>query len=213
MIFNFDYYEFRASSVWNLFSEPKTVKAKENEDFSESCKTFLHNIFLKEKYGFEKEQPFNKYFEKGKICEQKAIELVNEVMFPNEFLIKNTVRKSNDYVTGECDNNEIENTVIDTKCSWDLDTFHWADKDDKKYSFQLNTYGILYKATNLWLCYCLLNTPPQLIKDYEIAYDYELLIPKENRLKAFKIDVIPNFKTILQEKVNKARTYLNQIKL
>ena len=212
MLVNFDYWEPRASSVWNLFSEPKTIKAKENGDLSETCKTFLNNIFLKEKYGFEKEQPFNKYFEKGKICEQKAIELVNEVMYPNEFLIKNTVRESNGYITGECDNNEIRNTVIDTKCSWDLDTFHNCEVT-KAYEIQLNCYGLLYNASDLWLCYCLLNTPPQLIKDYEIAYDYELLIPKENRLKAYKVKVIDNFESILIEKVNKARTYLNGIKL
>jgi len=212
MLVNFDYWEPRASSVWNLFSEPKTIKAKENGDLSETCKTFLNNIFLKEKYGFEKEQPFNKYFEKGKICEQKAIELVNEVMYPNEFLIKNTVRESNGYITGECDNNEIRNTVIDTKCSWDLDTFHNCEVT-KAYEIQLNCYGLLYNASDLWLCYCLLNTPPQLIKDYEIAYDYELLIPKENRLKAYKVKVIDNFESILIEKVNKAREYLNTIKL
>ena len=212
MKFNFDYWEPRASSVWNLFSEPKTIKAKENGDLSETCKTFLNNIFLKEKYCFEKEQPFNKYFEKGKICEQKAIELVNEVMYPNEFLIKNTVRKSNGYITGECDNNEIRNTVIDTKCSWDLDTFHNCEVT-KAYEIQLNCYGLLYNSSDLWLCYCLLNTPPQLIKDYETCYDYESMIPKEQRLKAEKIKVINNFESILIEKVNKARTYLNGIKL
>jgi hypothetical protein len=212
MVSNFDYYEFRASSVWNLFTEPKTIKAKENGDLSESCKTFLHNIFLKEKYGFEKEILKNKYFEKGNLCEQKAIELVNEVMFANEFLTKNTVRKSNGYVTGECDNNEIENTIIDTKCSWDLDTFHNVEIT-KQYELQVNSYGLLYKATNLYVCYCLLNTPPKLLKDYETWYDYESMIPKEQRLKAEKVKVIDNFESILIEKVNKAREYLNGIKL
>jgi hypothetical protein len=133
-------------------------------------------------------------------------------MYPNEFLIKNTVRKINGFITGECDNTEIFNTVIDTKCSWDLDTFHWAESI-KAYEIQLNGYSLLYNATNLQLCYCLLNTPQHLLKDYETWYDYELMIPKEERLKVYTINVIPNFEKELEQRVNKAREYLNKIKL
>lgn len=212
MLSNFDYYKFRASSVWNLFSEHKTIKAKEAGDLSESCKTFLHNIFLKEKYGFEKEQPLNKYFQKGIEMEENAIGLVNDVLYPEYFLTKNTVKKENDFVSGECDNCEVPNTVFDTKCCWDLHTFHNAERT-KEYEIQLNCYGLLYGATNLQLCYCLLNTPHELLSHYEVWYDYENMIPKEQRLKCFEVKQIENFETLLSEKVNKAREYLNQITL
>ncbi len=211
MLSNFDNYEFRASSVWNLFLEPKTKAAKEAGEFSEGCKTFLHSIFLKEKYGFEKQSQPNKYFEKGLQCETKAISLVNEVLFPDTFLVKNTERKSNGFVTGECDNCEVPNTVFDTKCCWDLETFHFAEPIFQ-YEIQLNCYGLLYGCDRMLLCYCLLNTPKELAP-YDIWYDYENTIPATERLKFFEVQKIPNFETILQEKVIKAREYLNKLTL
>lgn len=210
---NFDNYKFRASQVWNLFSEPKTKTAKEVGEFSESCKTWLHGIFLKEKYGFEKQMPTNKYFQKGILCEEQAIMLVNSVLFPNVWLEKNTIQKENEWITGECDNAQIPDTVFDTKCCWDLETFHYAEPT-KEYEIQLNCYGLLYGAKNLLLCYCLINTPEELLSPFEKEYDYERMLPlPQDRLKWFKVDLKDNFEALLAEKVTKAREYLNNIKL
>jgi hypothetical protein len=224
MLSNFDYWKPRASSVWNLFSEPKTIKAKEAGDFSETCKSYLHSVFLKEKYDFYEDISHSKYLQKGIMLEEQAIGLVNELLYKNVFIEKNTVRKSNDFVTGECDMDideygafsNVGKIVSDTKCSWSLKTFHKVTektaKENKQYGCQLNTYKWLYGADTMQLCYCLLNTPKKLAP-FETWYDYELMIPKEERLKTYTIDVIPNFENELKQRVNKAREYLNTIKL
>jgi hypothetical protein len=224
MLANFDYYKIRASAVSHLFSQPKTIKAKENGDFSETCISFLHSIFLKEKYGFEENISHSKYLQKGIMLEDQAIGLVNSLLYKDVFIEKNTIRKSNDFVTGECDMDideygafsNVGKIVSDTKCSWSLKTFHKVTektaKENKAYVCQLNTYKWLYGADTMQLCYCLLNTPKELAP-FETWYDYELMIPKENRLKVFTIDLIPNFEKELEQRVNKAREYLNTIKL
>lgn len=115
-------------------------------------------------YGFRKEFS-SKYTEKGNICEDAGIDLVSRVLYGGRLLIKNTVRKYNDFAEGECDI-EMKNSIEDIKNSWDAYTFPLFKEKcpNKDYEEQGNTYLWLYDKEVFNLHYCLNDAPPDMIE-------------------------------------------------
>lgn len=108
--------------------------------------------------------------EKGKMVEDKSIDLLNNVYF-TEYQ-KNTERKTNDWLTGECDIVE-GNLIRDVKSSWSIDTFpkiqHQAEKIIKSsgYDWQGRGYMLLWDKDQFSVDFCLVDTPIELIPAYE----------------------------------------------
>ena len=74
----------------------------------------------------------NKYTEKGIVLEEQAIKLSGRKRgLP---LKKNTERRENDWITGECDIYvPSRRLIIDTKCSWDIGSHpFFADEAEEK---------------------------------------------------------------------------------
>jgi hypothetical protein len=97
----------------------------------------------------------SKYLEKGLLNESGAIDMINRV-HGLEF-VKNEIRLTNEYLTGECDIIE-KDFVADVKNSWDLFTFDEAHSTETKdYEWQLRAYMELYDKPKAQLYYCLTN--------------------------------------------------------
>lgn len=138
-----------------------TAPRTKSEVLSETAKSYLKDLAKQDFYGYEKELD-NKYINKGKEVELQSIMLLNSVMFSN--YEKNTERKSNDFLTGEADI-VTSDEIIDIKSSWSLDTFP-AVSDDiniKDYEMQLRGYMMLYNVPKASVCYCIVDTPEELI--------------------------------------------------
>ena len=108
----------------------------------------------------------SKYLTKGIDLEDTSIDLYNEVY--STLYLKNEERLSNDFITGECDIN-AEDTIIDIKTSWSLETFPATPSDinNKDYEWQLRGYMWLYDKPKAELAYCMVNTPDSLLKEWD----------------------------------------------
>jgi hypothetical protein len=207
-------------------TNPKT----KGETLSQTTKTYLQELAVEEVYNIRKEFS-SRYTDKGNEVEELSIALCNDVLNLG-FIYKNEEHFSNDWITGTPDVNTNE-ILLDVKSSWDATTFPFFDTElkNKDYLYQLQGYMWLTGKEESLLCYCLIDTPLQIVEDeirrehwkaslIEESLDLRAFvqakhtfghIPKEKRLKTFKIAkddiIIENIKTRIEE----CREYYNEL--
>jgi len=142
-------------------TDPRTKKAREAGELSETTKSYLQEWFIEQQFGRKREFS-NKFTEKGIEVEDEAIDLYSEVS-DRPFLKKNEDHYDNEYCTGTPD--VITDIVVDVKSSWDVFTFPMfgEEVDNKLYWWQLQGYMWLTDKNQAELAYCLVDTPPELI--------------------------------------------------
>ena len=220
--------KIRCSAIGKIMTSPKL----KGELLSQTTKTYLLELAIGEKYGIHKEFS-SRYTDKGNQVEELSIALCNDVLDLG-FIYKNEDHFTNDWVKGTPDVNTDE-ILLDVKSSWDAFTFFEKVLDDdlknKDYFYQLQGYMWLTGKEECLLCYCLIDTPLQIVEDeirrehwkaslIEESLDLRAFvqskhtfghIPKEKRLKTFKIVkddvVIENIKTRIEE----CREYYNEL--
>jgi hypothetical protein len=150
----------RCSSLGKLLTEPRS----KSEVLSQTAKSYIEDLFNELEFGYRKEFS-SRYTDKGLEMEDEAIQFASE-QFDWDFVVKNTERFTNDYITGEPDIN-TDSLLADIKCSWSLDTYPMfeADLKNKDYYWQLQGYMWLTGKTEAELVYCLMNTPLQIVED------------------------------------------------
>ena len=219
--------KIRCSQIGKIMTNPRT----KGERLSQTTKSYILELAIQEKYGIQKEF-WSRYTDKGIEVEDEAIKLVGEVLDVG-FIYKNEERITNEYITGVADVNT--DVLIDVKSSWDAFTFFEKVVEDelknKDYYYQLQGYMWLTDKQDALLCYCLVDTPLQIVEDeirrehwkaslIEESLDLRAFvqakhtfghIPKEKRLKTFKIAkddiIIENIKTRIEE----CREYYNEL--
>lgn len=136
-------------------------KSKKDTDLSAGALTYCEELAKEIVYGY-KPSLCNKYLDKGNICEDLSIELYNDVHFTSHK--KNTERKENTWLTGECDI-DARDKIIDIKSSWSLETFPATKQQAHKiaYEWQGRAYMMLWDKDLFELAYCLVSTPIELI--------------------------------------------------
>jgi len=220
--------KIRCSSIGKIMTNPKT----KGEKLSQTTKTYLQELAVQEVYGIRKEFS-SRYTDKGNEVEELSIALCNDVLNLG-FIYKNEEHFENDWIMGTPDVNTDE-ILLDVKSSWDAFTFFEKVLDDdlknKDYFYQLQGYMWLTGKTEALLCYCLIDTPLQIVEDeirrehwkaslIEESLDLRAFvqskhmfghIPKEKRLKTFKIVkddvIIESIKTRIEE----CREYYNEL--
>jgi hypothetical protein len=210
--------KIRSSAIGKIMTNPKT----NGETLSQTTKSYLQELAVQEIYGIRKEFS-SRYTDKGNEVEELSIALCNDVLDLG-FIYKNEEHFSNDWITGTPDVNTNE-ILLDVKSSWDATTFPFFDTElkNKDYLYQLQGYMWLTGKQESLLCYCLIDTPLQIVEDeirrehwkaslIEESLDLRAFvqakhtfghIPKEKRLKTFKIVkddvIIENIKTRIEE--------------
>jgi len=218
--------KIRSSAIGKIMTNPKT----KGETLSQTTKTYLQELAVEEVYKIRKEFS-SRYTDKGNEVEDLSIALCNDVLDLG-FIYKNEEHFSNEWITGTPDVNTNE-ILLDVKSSWDATTFPFFDTElkNKDYFYQLQGYLWLTNKTEALLCYCLIDTPLQIVEDeirrehwkanlIEESLDLRAFvqakhtfghIPKEKRLKTFKIAkddvIIENIKTRIEE----CREYYNEL--
>ncbi len=155
---NFSKHLFRCSGLGYLMTEPRS----KSEELSATTKTYLHEIYIREKYQREKNID-SKYLVKGLLVEEDALTLYSR--YKKEYYTKNEERFNSEYLTGHPD--ILTDIVIDIKSSWDIYTFLnvKTNKLNKNYYWQLQGYMMLAGLSKATLAYCLIDTPSALIND------------------------------------------------
>jgi len=218
--------KIRCSAIGKIMTSPKS----KGEVLSQTTKTYLHELAIEEIYGIRKEFS-SRYTDKGNEVEDLSIALCNDVLDVG-FIYKNEEHFSNDWITGTPDVNTNE-ILLDVKSSWDATTFPFFDTEliNKSYFYQMHGYMWLTGKEKSFLCYCLIDTPLQTVEDeirrehwkaslIEESLDLRAFvqakhtfghIPKEKRLKVFKIakddEVIKDIKT----RIEQCREYYNEL--
>lgn len=196
---------FRASSLADIMTEPKSKSDK----LSVGAKTAITKMAKEAVYGYD-ERITSKPMTKGIQCEDQSIELLNSVLFASH--AKNTERKANEWITGECDI-FTGSKIIDIKSSWSLATFPALaeDGENKTYTWQLAAYMWLWDVDSAAIAYCLVSTPEELI-GYEdpklhivdhIAPELRVTLLHQERDKAMEAKIV--------EKVEAGREYYRQV--
>ena len=142
-----------------------TTARSKSELLSETTKSYIRSVAKQDFYGYNVELN-NKYINKGIMQENDSIALLNTVNFTN--YSKNTERLNNEWLTGEADI-VTEDTIIDVKTSWSLETFPATLEEavNKDYEWQLRAYLFLYDKQYASLVYCMVTTHPSLLNEWE----------------------------------------------
>ena len=161
--------KIRCSQLGKIMTNPTKAEANAGEILSKGAKTYLRSIAKERFYQYTTEID-SKYLDKGNACEQDSIDLYNSVMFTNHS--KNTERKSNDFLTGECDV-EADDLILDAKTSWSLETFPATEAEalqksnSSLYEWQGRGYMMLYSKEVFRLFYAMVSTPIEQLKDWD----------------------------------------------
>lgn len=161
-------FKARASSFHKLMTEPKTKADKDAGNLSETAKAYVKEQAYADFFGIRKVLD-TKEIKKGLWCEQDGIDLINLVEFTD--YEKNLVRRDIGWLSGTCDINA--NRIIDVKVAWSFDTFPMLSDDMVKYvknggyEWQLRCYMLLYGRDEAQIASCLVDTPDELLTDYD----------------------------------------------
>jgi hypothetical protein len=198
----------RCSSLGKIMTEPKS---KSEGPLSVGAKTYIRELVAQEIFGVDF-RVSSKQMEKGILMESEAINLLNRVR--GLTLEKNTDRRSNGDITGECDLFDLGNRRgHDIKCSWSIATFPLLPEDceDKGYEWQMRGYMALWDADEWEVNYCLVDTPERLIGYEPMEMHVVSHIPEHMRLTTWAIQRDKEKEAAIMEKVKHARDYFCRV--
>ena len=140
-------------------TNPTKKEMESGEILSKGAKTYLRQI-AKERFFEYTTELDSKYLDKGNAVEQNSIDLYNAVNFTNH--TNNTERKSNEFLTGECDV-ETDEAILDAKSSWSIETFPATEAEALQksnaslYEWQGRGYMMLYNKPKFELFYAMVS--------------------------------------------------------
>ena len=218
--------KIRCSAIGKIMATPRS----KTEFLSQTAKSYIHELVIQEKYGIRKEFS-SRYTDKGNAVEDDSISLVNDVL-DVKFIYKNEEYFENDFITGTPDVN-TEDVLLDVKSSWDATTFPFFETEipTKDYYFQLQGYLWLTNKTEAMLCYCLVDTPIEMVEDeirrahwklHKLEEDLDLReevetkhqfshIPKNRRVKVFFVQKDEAVIEQIKARIEDCRLYYNAL--
>lgn len=232
---DFSKVKFHPSQLGKLFVSPQSKADKEAGELSQTSKTYLVELYAQIKYG-RKQELDNKFVRKGLVQEPESLLLLSEVL--QQYLEKNEETFEDEILIGTPDCFlDDEETVVDVKSSYSIFSFlsNLDGKLDAAYELQLQAYMHLTGRNKALLAYCLVNNPteeiewqkqlilkktnaiseesPEFKKEWEkkrLLYQFEDIAESE-RVLLFKVEKDPEFPIKCQQKVEKARLYLDEL--
>lgn len=195
-------------------------------ELSEGAKTYCKN-WVKSRLYDKKREFTSKQTDKGNLTEQEGIELI-ESFLGLPLLMKNSERRENEYMQGECDV-VLHDSIIDIKSAFDCFTFPLFEKEipETDYHWQVLGYMELWGKKSASVCYCLLDMPMEMIErelrykfrdgftkeQYENAakqYIYSHIAPKY-RVKVFSFEYDANKIEQINSRVIQCRQYIQEL--
>lgn len=199
---------FRCSSIGKLMTEPRS---KSDGPLSVGAKTYIREIAAQEIFGVDFVVS-SKAMEKGIEVEDDSIQLLNRVRGLS--LTKNTERKFNDFIAGECDLfDDQHKRGHDVKSSWSIATFPICIDDckDSLYEWQMRGYMALWDAEEWEVNYCLVDTPDRLISFEPLQLHFVSNIPEHMRVTTWTVKRDMEKEAAIFEKVKHAREYFKSV--
>jgi len=202
---------FRASMIGKLMTEPRS---KSEGPLSLGAKSAIRDIAAQHILGIDVEAS-SREMEKGIECEPDSIALLNRVRGLS--LVKNSNRKNNGLMTGECDLYDAHaREGYDLKTAWSAATFPILADDiggsaRTLYEWQCRAYMALWDAGRWHVAYALVNTPERLIGYEPHSMHFFDHIPENMRLTVWTIKRDAEKESALAEKLRHAQHYYTQV--
>lgn len=200
-------------------------KEKVKPELSSGAKSYCQQWLKEQIYGRCYEVK-SKYLEKGNICEDYAIEMLNYI-FKKQY-VKNEQYFENEYMTGTPD--IIDTMIRDIKNSWSVDSYPLFDlKVKNEYYWQMQGYMNLTGLRQASVDFCLVNAPDHLIQsevkralytsaktDYELFQHYTHLltfddIDPRQRVRSFPVTYNQNDVDRIEQRVEMCRVYIQEL--
>lgn len=197
--------KIRCSSLGKIMTDPKNKSDK----LSVGAKTYIEELAKEFVYNFERVVT-SKEMEKGQLVEPHSIALINDVYFAS--YEKNTERRENEWITGECDIWVPGIKIIDVKSPWSLATFPATAfaGENKDYEWQGRGYMMLWNENMFEINYCMVNTPDELIRFEDPGMHFVDHIDPALRITRVSYTRDLSLEDKIKERVEAAREYFNQ---
>jgi hypothetical protein len=186
-----------------------------NRSLSDTARSHIRELVAQDVMGIDFIAD-SKQMQKGRQCEQEAIDLINRVRGLS--LVKNSARLTVGGVSGEWDLFDDETQEgIDAKCAWNASTFPIVAADIQKsstaavYEWQARGYIMLKNAKRWGVSYVLLDTPPELIGYEPTSLHVVGHIPERMRLTTWTIERDAEKEAMIAVKVAAARAYYAEV--
>lgn len=151
---------FRCSSLAKLMTNPRN----KSESLSETAKSYIKQLAKENFYGYTSKIE-TKQMRKGTEYEMESIALVNSVWFGSNF-VKNQLRETAGYLSGHPDI-ITDDSIIDIKTSWSLETFPALPEDADSYEWQVRGYMHLFNKPRAFVIFCMIDTDDDLLTDWD----------------------------------------------
>lgn len=151
---------FRCSSLAKLMTNPRN----KSESLSETAKSYIKQLAKENFYGYTSKIE-TKQMRKGTEYEMESIGLVNSVWFGSNF-VKNQLRETQGYLSGHPDI-ITDDSIIDIKTSWSLETFPALPEDADSYEWQVRGYMHLFNKPRAFVIFCMIDTDDELLTDWD----------------------------------------------
>lgn len=151
---------FRCSSLAKLMTNPRN----KSESLSETAKSYIKQVAKENFYGYTSKVE-TKQMRKGTEYEMESIALVNSVWFGSNF-VKNQLRETQGYLSGHPDI-ITDDSIIDIKTSWSLETFPALPEDADSYEWQVRGYMHLFNKPRAFVIFCMIDTDDELLTDWD----------------------------------------------
>lgn len=215
---NLYHLKVRCSSLHKIIGEPKSKADKEAGKLTDTAKSAIREIVKFDLFGYQAFEG-NKYTKKGNELEEQAIKLSGFTR--GLALKKNTERRENEFISGECDIYvPTRKLIIDTKCSWDIGSHPFfrdeAEEKAKKagYDIQMQGYMWLWECEQAQIDFVLFPTPIELLSAYDDNERYIDLveqIPQTQRITTVTIQRDESIINKIKERVSVAQRYYQEL--
>jgi hypothetical protein len=163
-------FKIRASSVHCIMT--KDVNSSSLNNYVES--------WIQEHYYNIIEDWSNKYTLKGEECEEQALKMLG--------FKKNKRHFEDGYFMGTPDV-RLKDEIIDTKCSWSIETLDKVKTLPMQYFYQMQVYMHLTKLKKARVMFVGVDTPIKFLTDEDKISDHQFIfLPKEERIKEFVVE-------------------------
>lgn len=192
-------------------AEKDLLEQVRRKSLSAGGKTCVRELLREDIYGYEPSQLMTKPVLKGQAVEAQCIELLSRLT--GRPLAKNTERRHNGFISGECD---IFDAPIrhgrDVKAPYSMESMPIvvADAFDAGYEWQMRGYMMLWNADAWSVDYVLVSTPEDLIGIESPAVHFVDHIPEEHRWTTWLVQRDRALEGLISDKVAAARKYWRQ---
>lgn len=192
-------------------SEKELLGEARRKSLSAGGKTHVRELLREAVYGFEPADIETRPIQKGRAVEGACIEMLARLT--GRPLVKNTERRTNGLITGECD---VWDAPLrhgrDIKAPYSMATMPivLADCYDSGYEWQMQGYNILWDAQQWSVDYLLLSTPDELVGYEPPSLHYVDHIPEHLRWTTWLVQRDRAVESLIVDKVLAARRYFRQ---